>query len=105
MPWSVGHRPGRKAEYLSLVSPLDQNPATKCKQFQHSRRHHDRLYVIDPESAHDSLDFYQKANGSVLRYEHNSRRVRIRNVSLRNETDRFVGLRSDDVSATNEEEE
>ena len=55
-----------KAVYFWLVSQLDRNPNQKCV---HKRRDHDRLYLIDSESAIDSSDFYQTANGSVSCYD------------------------------------
>ena len=65
MPGGFGTSRGGEAVYLSLVSPLDQNPDPKYKPYLHLKNHHDFLLVIDLEAARNSLEFDQTANGSV----------------------------------------
>ena len=66
MPGGFGISKGRTAVYLSPVSPLGPNHDPKYKPYQHMKQHRDRLFVMDLEAAHNSLEFYQTANGSVL---------------------------------------
>ena len=55
--------------YVSLVSPLDQNPDPKYKPHFHLKNHPDLLFVIDVEAAQNSLEVYQTANRSALCYD------------------------------------
>ena len=66
MPRGFGLCKGRKAVYFSLVSTLDPNRDPKYKPYLNLKNHHDRLFVTDLEAAQNSVEFYQRANGSVL---------------------------------------
>ena len=75
MPRRFGTSKDRKTMYFSLVSPLDPNSHTKYKPYLHMKNHHDRLFVIDLESAQNSLEIHQTANGKCLVLRHSSVRV------------------------------
>ena len=66
VPGGFGPSKGRKAVYFSLVSPLDPNPDPQYKPYFHMKNHHHRLFVIDLEAAHNSLELHQTANGSTV---------------------------------------
>ena len=52
-----------KNEDTTLVSPLDQNPGPKLKPYLHLKNHHDLLFVIDLETAQNSLEFSKQRKG------------------------------------------
>ena len=98
VPGGFGHSSGRESSVLLGSSrPLDRNPNQKCV---HKRRHHDRLFLVDSESAIDSPDFYQTANGSVLCYDTSSIEFLVRIVHAKNELDRFVRHQKEDGSSS-----
>ena len=54
------------------------------------KNHYDRLFVVDLEAAQNSVEFYQKANGSVLCYDTVPSEFLKKIITLRDGSERFV---------------
>ena len=92
--------------YLSLVSPLDQNPDPKDKPYLHMKNHHGRLCGIDLEAAQNSPGHFQTANGSVLCHDTVPSEFFTKIINIKDGSERFVeSTNKRRRSITNEEKQ
>ena len=67
MPGGMGENTDRKADSLSFRHWTRIPTRSTSRTSLPSEKHHDAMFAIDLESAHNSLGFYPTANDSVLR--------------------------------------